>query len=347
VALRSLVCDALLRNDLGAAESYSNQLLSGPQAAFEDQLRHLSILHQERSAQFQPFLQAAQDRAASSAREVYSVASWMTANGMAEATLHWLTNLPAKLQATMPVPLAIGDALVAQRDWPRLENLLAGKNWEQLDFVRLAWLTRAAWEKKRTQAAEAHWRLALRQAEDRLGPLTWLLSMAKQSGQPPDQVLWRIVRKFPKERWAWLELHRFYAAAGTTSGLNLLYSELATYEPNNFVAKNNFAATSMLLNKNLAKAHETARELYTQNPDDSVMASTYAFSQHLQGHTREGLAALEKFPATALETPVLALYYGVLLAADGQTNRATKFLELAQTSALLPEERNLARLAGR
>jgi len=342
VALRSLTADALVRTNLQAAEHYSRQLLSQTQASLSDNLQHLSILHQLASPQFQPFLQSVQELAKTNARAVYSLASWLTANGSANAALQWLTNFPVNLQSAMPVPLAIGDALVSQRNWTGLERFLEGKAWAHLDFVRFAWLSRAAWEQKQLQAADAHWRMAVQQASAGLEPLTWLTRVSEQSGQQPEPLLWRIVHQHPTERWPWFELQRIYAKTRNTSGLNLLYSEMGTWQPKNFIAKNNFAATSMLLKRNPRKAHDTARELYSQRPDDPVIASTYAYSLHLQGHTRKGLAVLERCPTTALESPVVALYYGVLLAADGQTSQAARFLALGQRAELLPEERTLA-----
>jgi Flp pilus assembly protein TadD len=345
VALRSLIADALVRKDLAAADHYSTQLLAQADAELSDRLRHLTILHQQGSTRFHPFLRTAQDTAAANAHALYSIASWMTANGMADATLNWLTSLAPNLQSTMPIPLAVADALVAQADWHHLEELLETNHWGALDFVRLGCLCRAAREQNRSQAAAAHWRAALQQAGDRLEPLTWLLRLSQPSGQAPEPVLWRVVRGFPRERWAWLELQRLYSAARDTSGLNLLYSEWSICQPTNFVAKNNFAATSMLLKRNLPKAHQAARELYLQRPDDAVIASTYAYSLHLQGRTTEAVATLEKFPPTVLETPHLALYYGLLLAADSRANQAWQFLQLAQAAKLLPEEQILAREA--
>jgi Flp pilus assembly protein TadD len=92
----------------------------------------------------------------------------------------------------------------------------------------------------------------------------------------------------------------------------------------------------------LSKAHEPAKQVFTQHPAEPVVASTYAYSLHLQGRTREGLAVLEKLKTNALETPSVALYYGVLLSADGNTNRASKYLGIAQQSDFLPEEKALA-----
>lgn len=342
VALRSLIADALLRTNLPGAECYSSQLLSQTKAESRDWIRHLTILQQQSSPSFASSLQAAQRSAAANPDEAYTIASWMTANGMAPDALTWLRSLPDTLQLTMPVPLALGDALAAQRDWRALEEFLEGKNWDQLEFVRLGWLARAAAEHKRFQTAETHWRTALRQAGKRLGALLWLRSIARQAGQPPEQVLWRIVHEFPTELWAWNQLRDSYVMTRNTAGLNLLYSELATCQPENFVAKNNFAVTSMLLKRNLGQAFKASRDLYVRRTEDPVIVSTYAYSLHLQGNTKEGLAALETCPPAALETPSVAFYYALLLAADGQTNKAAIFLALTNPADLLPEEQQLA-----
>ena len=73
------------------------------------------------------------------------------------------------------------------------------------------------------------------------------------------------------------------------------------------------------------------------------VVSTYAYSLHLQGRSREGLAALEKLKADDLERPSVALY-GLLLNVNNETNRAEKYLALASKANLLPEEKIL--LAG-
>jgi hypothetical protein len=38
----------------------------------------------------------------------------------------------------------------------------------------------------------------------------------------------------------------------------------------------------------------------------------------------------------------VALYYGLLLVANGETNKAGRYLAIAQKSSLLPEEKALA-----
>ncbi len=126
-------------------------------------------------------------------------------------------------------------------------------------------------------------------------------------------------------------------ATTNTRGLNKVYSAMANFEAKDFVYRHNLAATSLLLKINLPNAHEIARELYAKHPEEAIITATYAYSLHLQGRTREGLAALEKLKAESIELPQVALYYGVLLSAIGETNKARKYLELAQHANVLPE----------
>jgi hypothetical protein len=92
---------------------------------------------------------------------------------------------------------------------------------------------------------------------------------------------------------------------------------------------------------NLLKAHQTARELYYGNATDPVVASTYAYSLHLQGRTASGLAIFGQLKQQALTVPSVALYYGVLLAAAGEMDQAKPYLACAAKANLLPEEREL------
>lgn len=124
-------------------------------------------------------------------------------------------------------------------------------------------------------------------------------------------------------------------------------SAVAGYDPKNFVARNNAAATACLLKINLTKAHETAREVYALHPEEPIVASTYAHSLHLQRRTKAGLAVMEKLRGEELERTPVALYYGLLLAADGEAAKARKYLEISRTSSLLPEEKELFAAATR
>jgi Tfp pilus assembly protein PilF len=344
VALRWLVAECLRQKDPAGAQGFSTQLLADAHCVPEDRLQHLTILQQAHSAEFTQYLETVRRLEVTNALEVYGLSSWMLSHGLVDEALGWLTNCPAKVRSEQPVPLALVDCYLVKKNWEALETFLQQEKWADRECLRWAFLSRTAAELNQNQAAEVRWRTAVREAGGRLGPLTALLGLATSWGRNTDKedLLWQIAQRFPKERWAIRELDRLYLAAGNTRGLNKLYAMMASYDARNFVAQNNLAATSLLLNLNLPKTHELAKEVFTQHPGEAVIASTYAYSLHLQGRTRDGLAVLEKLKADALETPPVALYYGILLSAAGDTNKAGKYLSIAQKSDLLPEEKALA-----
>jgi Flp pilus assembly protein TadD len=157
-----------------------------------------------------------------------------------------------------------------------------------------------------------------------------------------EDLLRRILRKFPDASWARQDLGLLYFASGNTRGLYQLYSEWLPLLPQNAELKRNVAATALLLKTNLALACAQAAEAYAQSTNSPTVVSTYAYALHLQGRDDDGLAALQKLDRSALEQPSVALYYGVLLSATGKTSEALPFLQLAQTQGrLLPEEQQL------
>ena len=344
VALRWLVSEHLRRDDLNSAQQFSRQLLANPHSQSDDRLQHLGILRQSNSSEFGAYLTVLQKNALTNAMEIYGISAWLIGHGLVDGALGWLTHCPAKLQAEQPVPLALVDCLVAKRDWVGLETALSQQKWGELEFLRQAFWSRAAFEQNQKLAADMRWRTAVRETGDRLGPKTALLSLATSWGRPQarEDLLWQIAQRYPSERWALRELDRIYVAAGDTRSLNKLYAMMAGYDSRNFVAQNNWVATSLLLKLDLPKAHGQAKDLFAKHPGEAVIASTYAYSLHLQGKTREGLAVLEKLKPEVLENPSVALYYGVLLSASGDAGKAARYVGISQKAGLLPEERTLA-----
>ena len=345
LALRWLVADNLRRNDLAGAECFSDRLVTLPGASFADRLQQLTILKQLVSSHevFAEKLEALETSAAGNVAEVRALCDWMGSRGLADEALKWLAGLDPNVRRSQPLELATANLYLAKGDWIVLETFLEPKKWAELEFLRMAILARAAWGRIHGVEAANRWRGSLRAAEGRLSSLCLLLSLAHECGQDAEEVLWRIARRFPREQWAFRDLQARYFASGNTRGLNTVYASLtaAKETEGDWTNRNNFAGTCLLLGTSLAQAHAIARELYQQRPDDVIVAATYAYSQHLQARTREGLTVLGGFRPEALDEPGVALYYGVLLAAAGEADRAAKYLEIAEKINLLPEERQL------
>ena len=343
-ALRALLVDRLLHQDTAAAYAYSTQLLANARANLGDQLQQLGILQQLQSADFKARLQATQQQAVTNAASVTEMSVWMQSHGLVVENIQWLTNLPSRLQSQPPVRLVLADGYVQSGDWRALRDFTAKGDWGEMDFLRLALVSRAWSQLGVPPVAESNWGSAVNQAGVRYGALTTLLGLTEQWKLPRERedLLRRIVEKYPQERWAQRALEPLYLAAGNTAALNQLYVKAFARFPADAALKNNLAFTSLLLKTNLAQACRWAEEVYAGRTNDPVVASTYALALHVQGRTKDGLAVLRKLDERALQQPDTALYYAVLLTATGATNEAAPFLKIARTKTQwLPEEQRL------
>ena len=171
--------------------------------------------------------------------------------------------------------------------------------------------------------------------------MTALLELANRWQLPRERedLLWRILQRYPDARWAQDSLERIYFDAGNTAALYQLYTKLLPRSPQNAALKNNLACTALLLKTNLIQANLWAAEAYAQAPTNADVVATYAYALHLRGRNQEGLDALQKLKPEQLEQRSVALYYGVLLCATGKAGDAAPYLQIARTKGqLLPEE---------
>jgi predicted Zn-dependent protease len=111
--------------------------------------------------------------------------------------------------------------------------------------------------------------------------------------------------------------------------------------PADLSARNNLAMTALLLGARELRPQDLAREVYREAPTNSVYASTYAFSLHLQKRSAEALKVFERLKPNELEQAPVALYYAIVLQATGNGERARKYLDIAAGTKLLPEEQKL------
>ena len=343
-ALRSLITDRVTHNDDEGALNYSTQLLANAQATLSDRLQNLGMLKRLHSPALAVQLNAVQRDAAPHAAMAAQTASWMQSNGFLSETVGWLKTLPASVQTQTPVRLAFVDCFLNTTNWQGLRNLTASGDWGEMDFLRLAFSSHAWNELGEPLMADGHWRSAISEAGERLGALTALLELANRWDMPRarEDLLRRIVQRFPDARWAQDSLAQIYFQAGNTVGLYQLYLNQLPRSPKNMALKSNLAATALLLKTNLAQAYKWATEIYADAPTNAHVVSTYAYALHLQSRDQEGVAAFQMVKAAELEQRSVALYYGVLISATGKTSEAAPYLQIARTnSQLLPEEKQL------
>lgn len=343
-ALRSLVAAHLgRRQDWPAARRYSEELLALPESGFDDRMTHLSILLQTQRADFQPFLSALQQACATNAVQAGQLALWLAGNRTPAEAAGWLGQLPDPLQTQPPVALALALCLAEGKQWSELQARLRDQTWRENEYLRLAFLALASRQRNEAAAAQEYWQAAVRQASERMESLYTLARVVQGWNWKPEarELLWLALARFPRATWARAALERGCYAAGDTRGLYRLYSLLWKANPSNATTKNNLAAVALLLRTNLHQANQLAREVYAADKSNASFVGTYTYSLHLQGKTSAALKLCEQLPPQELQRPSTAVYYGVLLAAAGETEKAKQYLALAETAPLLPEEKTL------
>lgn len=353
-ALQHLIQFASQKKDFARAQQLSEKLIADSEAKFEDRLLHLSILEAAKAGTFTNFLAALQKESEQRPEHIHTFANWMITTKRAAEALPWLLALPDDTRQQQPVTMAITDCYIGLQDWAKLEEYLKEKNWEYQEFLRLAVLAGAAAKQQDEAKAKSLWQSAVVEATSSLRALQALLRMTHdwRWDKEREDLLWLIAERFPTEGLALQAIEDWYVQKGDTRGLNKLYTHLVNSslkevsESLKFVvAKNNLASTLMLLKIQLPRAHELAREVYQVKPENAAFATTYAFSMHLQSNTVEGIRVMEKLKPEMLEVSGVAAYYGVLLAANGEADKAKKYLEIAQKGKLLPEEQELVKQA--
>ncbi len=342
LALRSLVAESVDHHELDRAETLSSQVLTNAQASFSDRILHLAILKASKSDKLADFLKETQAKASQNVMAIGELAAWMNSSGHAGEALDWLNSLPAEQTRQGFLPISVADAYVALGAWKDLETYLMSGSWPGLDHIRYAMLAMASW-RQTGERPSTTWRLAVRAALRSPVALSSLADLAAAWGwrREAEETIWEAVDGFPDQSWPLDNLDRFYTSRGDTEGLRRVYATRMQRNPEDQLARNNFAMVSLLLNKDVTRAQEMATELHAAEPQSPIFSSTYAFALHLQGRTQEGIAVLRALPLEQLNDPALGLYYGVLLAADGQKEIAQDYLKRAASTFMLPQEKAL------
>lgn len=342
-ALRSLVADSLTERRYAEAERLSDQLLTLGKARFDDRLQHLNLLATAGNVATNQWLEQLKQEAATNVLKIASVAGWMGSHGQPRAALDWLTTLDGQLRTNQPLPLVASDCYVALKDWPGLEKFLTEQNWEDQEAVRLTLLVRALREQGRREVADSQWRRVLATPSGRGEALGAVAQLAAGWGwkQEAEDALWALVKRSPWQDWAWQLLIRTREEAGDTPGLYRVYSTMLEKKPSAVGLKNNVAATGLLVEPGSEKCRRLAREVYLAATNNPTFVSTYAYALHLQGQSEEALRLMQTLPEKELQRSGVATYYAVILAKNGQRERATAFAAFAEKGRPLPEEKRL------
>ncbi len=342
-AKRELIADAIRFDDFSTAEALTKDLAAPTNAFFPDRLLRLDVLLKDKNPELNTTLAACERDAADNPSKLAGMAVWLMKNLSPGQTLVWLQMLPNPVRTNQPAAPLIAECQLRMGDWKNLQANIQGQNWNDLEFVRHAFLARALRGQDLQEASAGEWVVALNIANDQKGALISLSRMAAawQWHSETEALLWLVVNRYPEERWAPPVLMQSLIGGGRTRPLLQLFSLLSRRNPADLEMKNNLAFAALLLGAEELKPHELAKEVYTQSPQSAAFAATYAYSLYLQKQYADALKVMQTLAAKDLDNPAVAGYYGLVLKATGSAEKAKVYLRLALKIKLLPEEQAL------
>jgi hypothetical protein len=339
-ALAALMADAARSGDRAKAADFAKRLDELPQANFEDHLPALQFVYTGADP-FAKRLGELRKQAGDDVGSIFRLMTWLNSHGAEQRTLDWARELSLDLRTQMPVPLAICEAHVIAGNWTALKDFVTPTDWHGLDFLRMAFYSRAAKELGLFNDARSKWQGALQDVD---GDPQKLYMLARLVGDwkwhvEREEVLWIIANGPASQRQALQELYRIYRDSRETRQLYRVAARVVALEPRNPIARNNYAFLSFLLKQNLEEAFRIAESNFQEHPKEPAIVSSYALSLYLQERRAEAVKVIQTLNPEQLRSPEVAGCYGVLLASTGETNQAQPYLQLASAQPnSLPEE---------
>jgi len=138
-----------------------------------------------------------------------------------------------------------------------------------------------------------------------------------------------------------------YSRTSDTLEMLRVAKEQLRLDPSNPVTKNNYAFLSLLMFGASENSERLADEATIANPNIPEWAATYAYALHLAGKEAKATKVMDKLSPSALGRPGVALYYAIVLAANGDYPKARESLSNLNPNGMLPQERKLAEALAR
>ena len=342
-ALRALLSDGGTRGERSRTLELSTAVISDPAATFADRLQHLGILRTTRAAGFAPFLAQLQETSVADPKQLYALLAWMNQHDLALLIPEWVAKLPPESRAVPQVRAAVADAQARASDWAGLKERLESESWGELEFLRLAHLSRALEHLGDENGAVAAWANAVGGALASSQRLEILGKTVLEWGwnRKGEEVLWKLAASETCPRWAADFLWSAALKDGDSARLYEAARVILKADPKSVPARNNFVTLSLLTGHDQDSPLKMAEALYRQQPTDPFVATTYGFSLYQQGRAAEAAQMMTAFTPEQLHQPLVALYHGIFLAGAGRFEEAQEYLAAGASAPMRPEEKAL------
>lgn len=339
-AARALLANAIRNRDSKSAQPIAKKLQAIPEHTFTDDLSCLELEPTE--ASFKSTLADLEKRVAEDGSKAIAIGDWLNSHQMAPETLRWFAELPTPVRANIRVQIIAAEAYLATGDWPGLEAFLRKCRWESGEFLRRAMLIRG--RRELAQPWEKDWNQLVTDVESN-PPDGFLLAQVVTGWKwraETLKLLWDASTKPKTNSLALQNLWDLYTQTNETREMLRVARAQVELDSTNPSRKNNEAFLSLLVYGASGRAERLAREAAKANPEIPEWTATYAYALHLAGKNAAARQVIAALPPEALHRPGIALYYAIVLAANGDQAQARDALARLDSRGMLPEERKLA-----
>jgi len=339
LALRALAQDALQRQDLSAALSWSERASEMPLAEFSDRMLRLQALFAAKSPTCDSLLSDLEKRALENPQFALELGKWKVNALGPQLAATWLERMPKNMRDELRISGLLADCYSALNRWSDLESLTDWTTWRELDPLRLAFLARAQAGQGSLHKSDRTWQLALTAAEKQPAQLISLLAMARADKRDVRQVLWMIAEKDPRNVSARRELYQGYWQERNADGMLRMMELVLKENPNDRAAKYSVAGLLLATGRQIERAGRLANELYEDDPLTLGNAALFAFGLHLQGDSKKAADLLDSREDLEQLGNDGAAYYALVLSGCGRGEEARRVLSAVDRQTLLPELR--------
>ena len=322
------------------AERFATKLRSIPEHNFDDDLNCLPVAATETA--FRSAIAEIEHRAAPDVQLTIEAGDWLNAHGLGGETLRWFGQLPETVRMNVRVQITMAESYLNRRDWKGLQAFLSKSRWDDSEYLRRAMLIRA--QRELCQPWEQDWKKLVTEAgTDPQDPLLLAQLVVGWNWRAEAlELLWGAAARPVTASGALELLWQLYCGTNETRELLRVAKAQLDAEPASPAKKNNYAFLSLLLDGGSQLSERLAREACTLDPSVPEWAATYSYALHLAGKDVEARDVVGKLASEALARPGIALYYAIILAANGDQALAREALAKLNTTGMLPEERRLA-----
>ena len=346
--LRTLLNDALIRNDHAAMLRWAGALRAHPRCTLGDIPQCLLALSEADEARFSEVLVILKKSYSKDTPNIAMLAGWLNQIGRSKEALDWTRTLPRSLTQRAPALVVIAETLRCTNAWNELAEWTARPPWDgSLEFIHLIYRMEAALQLGHEYEAREIQKALETKTPGNGGQAIFAASTLYAWGRrdPAVTLLWLAADQPGSAVEALGTLARHYQEQRDGTGQYRVFRRLRALRTEDDAVANNFAFFATLIGQDLIAAEEIAARNFQNAPDNWIWRSTHAFVLLKKNRAQEALEAMKPVASQWQASPPIAFVYGLVLAANGQKAEARTILATLPTASLTVEEVQLVKTA--